>query len=201
MILILVFWSKSNRKGSLLASMLLSLILLISITLNRILTIGSQELIVFSLRKNSAIAFSSAGKSIVLANFDSADKIFNYSIKPAIESRTGSDLQLFHIENKIRGQSYWSDSNFMQFGKLKLLRWDKSMILPSSGRRLKVDILILSQNPIQKLKDINNFIEFKKVLIEANNYDYKIEACLSEAAKLKVSTYVLKNSPAYIIKL
>jgi competence protein ComEC len=201
MILILVFWSKANMKGSLLASMLLSLILLISISLNRILAIGSQELIVFSLRKNSAIAFSSAGKSIVLANFDSADKIFNYSIKPAIESRTGSDLQLFRVENTIRGQSYWSDSNFMQFGKLKLLRWDKSMILPSSGKKLKVDILILSQNPTQKLRDINNFIEFKKVLIEANNYDYKIEGWLSEATKLKVSTYVLKNSPAYIIKL
>ncbi len=201
MILILVFWSKANMKGSLLASMLLSLILLISISLNRMLAIGSQELIVFSLRKNSAIAFSSAGKSIVLANFDSADKIFNYSIKPAMESRTGSDIQLFRVENTIRGQSYWSDSNFMQFGKLKLLRWDKSMILPSSGKKLKVDILILSQNPTQKLRDINNFIEFKKVLIEANNYDYKIEGWLSEATKLKVSTYVLKNSPAYIIKL
>jgi competence protein ComEC len=201
MILILVFWSKSNMRSSLLASIFLSLILLISISLNRILTIGRQELIFFSLRKNSAIAYSNGSKSIVLANFDSADRIFNYSIKPALESRIGSDIQLFNIEDKVSGRSYWSDSNFMQFGNLRLLRWDKTMILPNSGRRLKVDILILSQNPVQKLTDINNFIEFKKVLIEANNYDYKIEAWLSEAAKLNVSTYVLKNSPAYIIKL
>jgi hypothetical protein len=89
----------------------------------------------------------------------------------------------------------------MQFGKLRVLRWDRNMKLPISGKRLKVDILILSQNPVQKLTDINYFIEFKEVLIEANNYDYKIKAWLSEAAKLNVSVYVLKKSPAYIIKL
>jgi competence protein ComEC len=165
------------------------------------MNLRSKELIIFSLRKNTAIAFSDAGKSIVLANFDSSDRTFNYSIKPALESRIGSDIQLFSMEDKVRGRSYWSDSNFMQFGNLRLLRWDKTMILPNSGKRLKVDILILSQNPVQKLTDIYNFIEFKKVLIEANNYDYKIEAWLSEAVKLKVSTYVLKKSPAYIIKL
>ena len=201
MILILIFWSKSNMKRSLLVSMVLSLILLITISVNRILSVSSQELIFFSLRQNSAIAFSNSGKSIVLANFGHADRIFNYSIKPALESRGASDIQLFNIEDNVSGQSYWSDSNFMQFGNLRLLIWDRSMILPKSGKRLKIDILVLSRNPVQKLTDINNFIEFKKVLIEANNYDYKIKSWLSEAAKLNISTYVLKNSPAYIIKL
>jgi competence protein ComEC len=201
MILMLIFWSKSNLKRSLLLSMVLSLILLITISINRILNVARQELIFFSLRQNSAIAFSNAGKSVVLANFGNADRIFNYSIMPALESRGASDIQLFNIEDNVSGQSYWSDSNFMQFGNLRLLIWDRSMILPKSGKRLKVDILVLSRNPVQKLTDINNFIEFKKVLIEANNYDYKIEAWLSEAAKLNISTYVLKKSPAYIIKL
>jgi len=201
MILILIFWSKSNMKRSLLLSMVLSLILLITISLNRILNVTRQELFFFSLRQNSAIAFSNAGKSVVLANFGNSDRIFNYSIVPALESQGASDIQLFNIKHNVSGQSYWSDSNFMQFGNLRLLIWDRSMILPKSGKRLKVDILVLSRNPVQKLTDINNFIEFKKVLIEANNYDYKIEAWLSEAAKLNISTYVLKKSPAYIIKL
>jgi len=201
MVMILVFWSKSNMKNSLLACIFLSLILLMSISLNRIMNLRSKELIIFSLRKNTAIAFSDAGKSIVLANFDSSDRTFNYSIKPALESRVGSDIKLYNIEDNLSGQSYWSDSNFMQFGNLRVLRWDRNMKLPISGKRLKVDILILSQNPVQKLTDINDFIEFKEVLIEANNYDYKIKAWLSEAAKLNVSVYVLKKSPAYIIKL
>jgi competence protein ComEC len=201
MVITVVFWSKSNKKNILLAGIVLSLILLISISLDRILNIRTKELIFFSLRKNTAIAFSDAGKSIVLANFDSEDRIFNYSIKPALESRVGSNIKLFNIEDNLGGQSYWSDSNFMQFGRLRVLLWNRNMILPNSGKRLKVDILILSQNPVQKLKDINDFIEFKQVLIEANNYDYKIQAWLSEAAKLEVSVYVLKKSPAYIIKL
>ncbi|MDO8992746.1 MAG: hypothetical protein Q7U83_06770, partial [Daejeonella sp.] len=72
---------------------------------------------------------------------------------------------------------------------------------PESGERLKVDILVLSHNPVQKLADINAIVKFKKVLIDPTNSEYKIKSWLSEAAKLNVSAYVLKKSPAYIIKL
>ena len=118
-----------------------------------------------------------------------------------MEGRGGSDITLLNIDSTIRGDSYWSDSNFMQFGKFRVLRWDRKIRLPKSGKRLRVDILVLSHNPVYKLADINAFVNFKKILIDPNNSDYKIKSWLSEAAKLNVSAYVLKKSPAYIINL
>jgi competence protein ComEC len=201
LILTMVFWSKSRRKIIVWAVITFSMILFMSISLNRIQSFRREELIFFSMRKNSAIAYSKGSKCIVLADFDSLDRQFSYSIKPALESRGGFDISLLNIDSTVRSDSYWSDANFMQFGKFRVLRWDRKISLAKSGERLKVDILVLSHNPVQKLADINAIVEFKKILIDPTNSEYKIKAWLSEAAKLNVSAYVLKKSPAYIIKL
>jgi len=201
LILTLVFWSKTRLKIVLLVAMTLSLILLLSISIDHILNFRREELIFYSLRKNSAISYSKGGKCIVLADFDSSEKTYSYSITPVLESRGYSEIRLLNIDSLISADSYWSDPNFMQFGNFRVLRWDRKISLPESALKLKVDILILSRNPVQKLADINAIVEFNKILIDPTNSEFRIKAWLSEAAKLKISTYVLKKSPAYIIKL
>jgi len=201
LILTMVFWTEFRQKFIVWTAITFSMILFMSISLDRIQNFSREELIVFSIRNNTAIAYSKGSKCIVLADFDSADRTFSYSIKPALESRGGSDITLLSIDSTVRTDSYWSDSNFMQFGKFRVLRWDRKISLPKSGERLKVDILVLSHNQAQKLADINAIVEFKKVLIDPTNSENKTKAWLSEATKLNVSAYVLKKSPAYIIKL
>jgi len=201
LILTLVFWSEFKLKIFLVTAVTSSLILCISISLDRILSNTQEELIFFSLRKNSTIAYTKGNKCVVFADFGSSDKIFSYSIKPALESRGVSDITFLNIDSASSCDSYWSDSNFMQFGNLRVLRWNRKISLPKSGERLNADILLLSQNPVQKLEDIYSSIEFKKILIDPSNSDYKIKVWLAEAAKLNVPSYVLKKSPAYIINL
>ncbi len=201
LILTMVFWIEFRQKIIVWTAITFSVLLFMSISLDRIQDFRREELIVFSIRNNSAIAYSKGSKCIVLADFDPVDRTFSYSIWPALESRGGSDITLLSIDSTVRTDSYWSDSNFMQFGKFRVLRWDRKISLPESGERLKVDILILSHNPAQKLADINAIVEFKKVLIDPTNSEHKIKAWLSEVTELNLSAYVLKKSPAYIIKL
>ncbi len=201
LILTMVFWTEFRQKFIVWTAIIFSLILFMSISLDRIQDFRREELIVFSIRNNSAIAYSKGSKCIVLADFEPADRTFSYSIRPALESKGGSDITLLSIDSTVRTDSYWSDSNFMQFGKFRVLRWDRKISLPESGERLKVDILILSHNPAQKLADMNAIVEFKKVLIDPTNSEHKIKAWLSEVTELNLSAYVLKKSPAYIIKL
>ena len=200
-ILAFLLWSELRLKIFVFTALTSCLILFMSISFDRILNSRKEELIFFSIRNKSAIAYSHGAKCIVLADFDSADKVFSYTIKPSLESRGGSEITLFNIDSTVSAGSYWSDSNFMQFGKCRILRWDRKVSLPKSGKRLRVDILILSHNPVQSLADINAFVEFKKILIDPTNSEYKINLWLTESVKLNVSTYVLKKSPAYIIKL
>lgn len=201
LILTMVFWTEFRQKFIVWTAIIISMILFMSISLDRIQNFRREELIVFNIRNNFAIAYSKRSDCVVLADFDSADRAFSYSIKPSLESRGGSDINLVSIDSTVITDSYFSDSNFMQFGKFKVLRWDRKISLPKSGERLKVDILVLSHNPVQKLADINAIVEFKKVLIDPTNSENKIKVWLSEATKLNISVYVLKKSPAYIINL
>jgi len=201
LILSFVFWIRFKEKISIWTAYLAVLSILSSFSIDRILNYRRQELIFFSLRKNSAIAYIYRGKAIVLADFPSSDKLFAYSVQAGLEMK-GVQENLFHnIKDSISEKHYWSDSNFMQFGNFKVLRWDKNLHLNNQNECLIVDILLLSGNPRHKLEQIRTAIDFKQVLIDSTNPNYKIEAWCAEAANLNIPYYVLKKSPAYIVKL
>lgn len=200
-ILSIVFWLRFKDKISLWLTYLITLFILCSFSIDRILNNRRQELIFFSLRKNSALAYIYKGKAVVLADFPSSDKVFSFSVQVGLESKGIKDILFQSIEDTLSGKHYWSDSNFMQFGNFKILRWDKSLFLKTPDESLMVDILLLSGNPKQKLKQIKTCIDFKQVLIDSTNPDYKIKAWCVEAKNLNIPCYVLKKSPAYIVKL
>ena len=75
------------------------------------------------------------------------------------------------------------------------------MNLKLQEERLQVDVLLLSGNPRQKLRQIRECVDFKQLIIDNTNSDYKIQDWHAEAVNLNISCYVLKKSPAYIVKL
>lgn len=201
LILSFVFWIKLRDKVSLWVAYLMLLFIVSSFSIERILNHQRKELIFFSLRKNSAIAYIYKGKALVLADFPSSGKLFPFSVQVGLESKGVQDILVQNIENPQFGKYYWSDSNFMQFGNFKVLRWDESLLLTAKDESLIVDILLLSGSPKLKLSQIKASIDFKQVLIDSTNPDYKIKAWRIEAANLSIPCYVLKKSPAYIVKL
>jgi competence protein ComEC len=201
LILLLAFLTRSRQKIIAWTACSIGLVLSVSFSVNDILNLQRNELIFYSLRKNTAIGYFSDGRGLVLTDIEPSDRLYSFSIKPALEIRGDPETLIQKIENPVSGEQYWSDSNFMQFGKFKILRWNKNINLTNSGYELNVDILLLSGNPYQKLIDIRTCVAFKAILIDATNSDYKIKGWLSEASKLNIPCHVLKKSPAYIVKL
>ena len=69
------------------------------------------------------------------------------------------------------------------------------------NKRIVVDLLLLSKGSAQELRNIRELVDFKFVIIDSSNPEYKIEAWQSEAKRLKISCISLKKFPAYIVKL
>lgn len=201
LILALVFWIRLKDKISLWIAYLTMLSILTTFSIDRIFNQRRQELVFFSLRKNSALAYIYKSKALVLADFPISDKTYSYSVQVGLESKGAQEIVFQNIENPLSGAYYWSDTNFMQFGNLKLLRWDRRMRLTAQDEILRVDVLLISGNPLQKLRQIRTSIDFKQILIDSTNPDYKIKAWFAEAVNMGIPCYVLKKSPAYIIKL
>jgi competence protein ComEC len=114
----------------------------------------------------------------------------------------GSEESLvFDPEKQFSGSNYWSDSDFMQFGNFRILRWRNEFNKLVLNKRIAVDLLLLSKGSAKGLRYISEVVDFKSVIIDSSNPEYKIKAWLSEAKSLKITCISLKKYPAYIVKL
>ncbi|SDL69243.1 competence protein ComEC [Daejeonella rubra] len=196
-----VFWHSYRNKISVWLAIFICFILAGSFSLKSIQNFKRQELIFFSLRKNTAIAYLHQGRSIIITDIKPSDKLFNYSIKPSISSRGINESIVLDPEQQFSGINYWSDSDFMQFGNFRILRWRNEFNNLLLNRRIEVDMLLLSKGAAQELQYIKERVDFKTVIIDSSNPEYKIKAWLREAKNLDISCISLKKYPAYIVKL
>ena len=196
-----MLWISFRSKGILWAASFFALILTASFSVKNILNYKRHELIFFSLRKNTAIAYLYRGRSIIISDLEPLDKLLAYSVKPALESRGDPEYLFFGAGEHFSGKSYWSKGDFLQFGDFRILRWTKDFNGFSITGNLKVDAILLNGGPDDKLQDIRSFVNFNRVLIDGTNPDHKIQAWRSEAGKLNIPCHVLKKYPAYVVKL
>jgi len=93
-------------------------------------------------------------------------------------------------------------NNFVQFGNKKITIIDS---LPRIKYPLKnkpqVDLIILSKNPKIKISDLKNWFEFKKIIIDSSNGEWKNEKWKKECEELKINFYSVIDSGAYIEEL
>ncbi|WP_026898501.1 ComEC/Rec2 family competence protein [Daejeonella oryzae] len=160
-----------------------------------------HELIFYSLRKNSAIGYFYEGKSILISDFQQADKTKLFSVEPSIDSRNANPAKLVNYNDPVQFSGFMSSAGFLQFGNYKLLRWTPEYNRLNFNRKLKVNAVLISANPKINLQQIQKNIEFELLLIDATNYDYNITRWKQEAHDLEIRAHILKKNPAVIIKL
>jgi competence protein ComEC len=201
LLILFVFWQLFRNKIIIWLSIFSGILLVSSLSIKSIGNYNRHELIFFSLRKNTAIAYLFKGQSIVITDVKPSDKLNAFSIKPSISMRGIEESLVFDPEQQFSGTNYWSDSDFMQFGNFRILRWrnDFNKFIPN--KKIGVDLLLISKGSAQRLRYIREVVNFKSVIIDSSNPQYKIEAWLKEAKSLKISCISLKKVPAYIVKL
>ena len=201
LVILYVFWQLFRNKIIIWLSFSIGIILAFSLSIKSIENFKKHELIFYSLRKNTAIAYLFKGKSIVITDVKPSEQLITYSIKPSISMSGIKESLFFDPEQQFSGSNYWSDSDFMQFGNFRILRWRNEFNMLVLNKRIVVDLLLLSKGSAQELRNIRELVDFKSVIIDSSNPEYKIEAWLSEAKRLKITCISLKKFPAYIVKL
>ncbi|MEJ7694991.1 ComEC/Rec2 family competence protein [Daejeonella sp.] len=160
-----------------------------------------HQIIFYNLKKKTGIAYLSQGKSIIVSDVDQSDKLVHFSLLPAVKMK-GSQSELFYNPRETFSEdSYAADRNFYQFGSCRIFRWDKSFDNTEFTKALAVDVVLISGNPRTSIRQIAACLSFKRIIIDANNPDYKIDRWVVEAKGMGYKYYVLKKSPALIVNL
>jgi competence protein ComEC len=201
LVILFVFWQLFRNKLFIWLILFSGFILSASLSLKSIENLNRHELIFYSLRKNTAIAYLHHGQGVVITDVKLSDKLFNYSIKPSLASRGINHTLLIKPEENFSGASYWSDSDFMQFGNFRILKWKNEFYKLIPNKKIEVDVLILSEGTAQELRYIDERVDFNTLILDSSNPEYKIKAWLREAKLLNIRCISLKKSPAFIVKL
>lgn len=201
LIILFIFWNTYRKKRLIWAGLITGILLVSSFSFRSIQNFNRHELIFYSLRKNTAIAYLNRGEAVVISDIDSLDKLFNYSIKPFLSIRGISEIQYLSFGNIFQTNNYWVESEFMQFGNFRVMRWKNEFNNLVLSNKIDVDVVLIRNLKNLNLQNLNNQVNFKTLIIESNIPDYRINKYLEEAKKLNINCFSLKKTPSYIVQL
>ena len=154
-----------------------------------------RKIVVYSVPKQSAIAFIDGKK--VLHYFD--DELLN-----------DQSTMLFHIKHHwwacgVKEETQVS-SRQLAVGKVMQFEGKKILVIDSTigkfdfemGKKLKVDLVILSHSPKVYLSELNKVVDFEEVIFDSSNKKWKIDYWKKDCAKMKINYWDVLQQGAYI---
>lgn len=174
------------------------LILCCNISYESLKNRNNNQVIFYSLRKNSAIAYLKGRKAIVLTDLAATDKTVPFSIEPYLNSSEVNEKIYSDFKTDLKNISR---KNFIKLGQYRILHLDKSFNKKRFTYTIMVNAVLISDNPDVKIAELNKFINYSDLIIDGTNKNYKIDQWKKEAEKLHIKYHILKKNPAYIVKL
>lgn len=207
--ILLMFFYK--RKTLLYAPLALLLVLSVSFTLNDTARQKQQKIVFYSINKQSAIGFINGKEQLLIA--DSVLLNDKTAIKFQLDgTRTLlglSSTKIIALDTLVHSnqnlpenlKALGSQGNNFLFRNKRIVIIDSIPTIRGSCIKLKVDYLVLRNNPKFKIKNLQQLYEPKFVIIDGSNSFYKTEKWMAEFKKAGVNAYSVKKSGAYIVDL
>lgn len=206
----------SSKKYSHLFMGLLAVISFFTFSLVKTIESGNQKyFIVYNINKTTAINIIDGTDNIMFANLDSVSteniefSAKNNWLKKGLDKEkyvnlsSGGESILSNI-SKIDNRSIFFKKKFIAYDGLRIFVLDDSfrpLICDESFEKIKLDFIILSNNPDLKLEEIALYFDFKKIIVDSSNSMKSIEKWLTQNVEAKYNMHVVKSDGAYIQKL
>ncbi|MBS1935576.1 MAG: hypothetical protein JST96_16360, partial [Bacteroidetes bacterium] len=130
----------------------------------------------------------------------------NYMFKGDSIMREDGFLQNFHLKPariKYRVTETGSLSSLQYgnsifyFGSKKILVLDQSVCFTPTKEKIKLDLLILSKNPLLKISNVINAFDFRNLVFDASNASWRIKKWEMECEQLHLPFYNTVDNGAF----
>jgi len=199
------------RKALLYIPLALALVLSVSFSYTEIIRQRQHKIIFYSTGKQSAVGFINGKEQIVLADsllikdvkavkfqLDGARSLYGISTVNAFALDTITAYYQ-HIPEEITILQS-KGNNFLFHGK-RMVIIDSIPNVRGTCTKLKVDYLVIRNNPKLRITDLQQFYQPECVIIDGTNSFYKTEKWMAEFKKAGLKVYSVRNSGAYIVDL
>lgn len=191
----------------------LALVLLLSANLSytSISRQRQQKIVFYSVNKQSAIGFINGKNQSVIANhtllndskaskfqLDGAKSLYGISnmftlgIETNAVPRQGNPIQVSSLNN--------IGNNFL-FHDKRVILIDSIPMFKGDFTKLKVDYLVIRDNPKFRIADLLKLYEPQMIIIDGSNSIYRTDKWIAECKAAGVESYSLKDQGAYVVDL
>lgn len=177
-----------------------ALVIIISLSLFRIgdyFRRGNQsELRIYNVNRHLAIGVFSQKESLLYADsIFLTSKNYPYLLESINVKNRINDINTLSFPNLHRRENLLIANNIIQLAEKRIFIMDEEF---ETNEIIVVDILLLRNNVKFDLQEIRKKVHFKKLLLDESNYDRTIAQYSTEAEKLSIPYYILKNNFAYV---
>lgn len=191
----------------------LALVLLLSANLSYTSISRQQQkkIVFYSVNKQSAIGFINGKNQSVIANqallndskaskfqLDGTKSLYGISNMFTSAIETNSD----HLHSNPKQVSSLNNiaNNFL-FHDNRVILIDSIPILKGNFTKLKVDYLVIRDNPKLRIAELLKLYDPKMIIIDGSNSVYRTDKWIAECKAAGVKSYSLKDQGAYVVDL
>ena len=199
-LIICLFYFLFDRKTWLLKlSLAIMLLLGISISVKRINALRSDTITFLNMRKHQGLVFKHGDKAIILSDINTADKDYQYSIQPYLDSCKVADTTIRNLKQDIRSAYLVKNNNLIQFQNKKVLLFNKDLQGKQLPAKLNVDYLYVTGNPHTSLNEINKNYAYTSLVIDGSNSNALVNSLEQQAKNQHINYQVIKRNNSFVV--
>lgn len=175
------------------------ILFLASFSFKRLRTSNQQEIIFLNLRKNLGVIFKKGNEAFVITNLKTADKAFQYSVQPYLDSCQSTKIHLLQQNQNFQNTVFIKQNQLIQFQNHLIFVADKQFENKTFPQKIKVDEVFITDNPKLNLNQISKNIIFDLLVVDSRNSDYLIKKLNEEAVLDGRKIKILKRNFSVVI--
>lgn len=190
--LLIVFVLKATtQKKYINVALVFLFILVISISYKKFETLKQKQVMFFSLRKNTAVAFIKGSNAVLVSDLSIDENTYKFSVKPYLDSSQIEEIQFYNPH-------LTQNEKMIKFEGKSLKIINQKNNLSQTNRQ---DWLLLSGDYKYNIAKIKNYNTFNRLFIDGKNRDFIIKDLEQQSVQLNIKPYTLKKTLAKEIKL
>jgi competence protein ComEC len=196
---LILYFLISKKAAALKLSFACLLVLCISSSWKIINIQQTERIVFFNVKKNTATLFQRGRQAVLVTNLALADKNYQYSIQPCLDSLGIDSILLCQPQQNLQTSYFKKQNNYMQFMQKSILLFNPSLEKTVLTQKLPVNYVLLSQNPHINIKKLNKSYTYNHLIAEASNSSQRLKKLTAEADSLHINLFNLRRNKSYIV--
>jgi len=192
---------QNQRKLLLWSSLILFLCLQLLITSDELSCARQNKIVLYTLKKNYAVAFVTGRSAVLVTDLRGEDKVFKFHIRPALDQMKVTTVSFVDWSQNYTGGGLTKLGHQLHFRNYKVLLADSSL----AGKRIKgnprFNAIWLHLSPGLQLSILRKDLQFDKIWIDGTNKGYAIQNYLQDTINFKQTAIVLIKNNSSLINL